>query len=457
MDLEELWKTILGEIELNISRANFLTWFQNSYIKEVKNDTVYIVTPSNFTKEWLIKKYNKFILKALYNHFPDIKQIEYIISNAHLAPLAKNPIKFKAEKILENGDEQLNFSEFSIDPETNLNSKYTFESYIVGANNELAQAAAIVISQNIGTKYNPLFIYGGVGLGKTHLMQAVGNKIRQEKGKKIKIYYISSEKFASEIVNAIKQQTMEDFKKKYRSLDVLLIDDIQFMANKDKTQEELFHVFNTLYEHNKQIVFTSDRPPKAIAPIEERLRSRFEGGMVADIGYPDVETRIAILKSKLQIKNYPLPDEVINYIAESIPKNIRELEGALNRVIAHFKLKRNEPNLIDTKKILTEILEQPVKSINYKDIIKKTSQFYGIPETDLIKQSRKRDIVKPRQIAMYLLREELKCSYPFIGDVFGGRDHTTVMHACEKIEKELSKNTILFQEIINLKELLYNL
>jgi len=461
MNLNELWQAALGEIELNISRANFLTWFKNSALIDKKNNVVYIATPSNFTKEWLQKKYHKYILRALRNLSPDIKQIEYVVSaglNHSLS--AKSLLKTKTEKSekeLNNLlEEQLNFSEFNIDPETNLNSRYTFENFVVGANNELAHAAALTVCQNISLKYNPLFIYGGVGLGKTHIIQAIGNKIHNDYGKKVKIRYLSSEKFTNELVNALREQKMESFKKQYKTLDVLLIDDVQFMAGKDKTQEELFHIFNNLYEHNKQIVFTSDRPPKAIASIEERLRSRFEGGMVADISAPDFETRLAILRTKLQSKNYALPDEILEYIAESIPKNIRELEGALNRVIAYFKLKNIMPNLLDTKKILSTILQQPVKLITGKDIIKKVAEFYGISEQDIFKESRKRDVVKPRQIAMYLFRQELKSSYPYIGEFFGGRDHTTVIHACEKIEKVCNNDQGLNQEIANLRDLLHS-
>jgi len=457
MNLNELWQAALGEIELNISRANFLTWFKNSAIVDKKNDVVFIATPSNFTKEWLQNKYHKYILRALRNLSPDVKQIKYIVSSEISPSVVKIAPKPKPERVINTLiDEQLNFPEFNIDPETNLNSKYTFETYVVGANNELAQAAALSITQNIGAKYNPLFIYGGVGLGKTHLIQAIGNKIKVDQGKKIKVRYLSSEKFTSDLVSSLRQQTMEDFKKQFRNLDVLLIDDVQFMAGKDKTQEELFHVFNTLYERNKQIVFTSDRSPKAIPSIEARLRSRFEGGMIADISSPDFETRLAILKTKLQSKNYSMPTEILEYIAQSVPKNIRELEGALNRVIAHFKLKNSNPTLSDAKQVLSSILEQPVKIINGKDIIKKVGEFYGVSDADILKQSRKRDIVKPRQIAMYLFREELKSSYPYIGEVFGGRDHTTVIHACEKIEKGLSSDSLLSQEITNLREILYN-
>ncbi|MHA1343617.1 MAG: chromosomal replication initiator protein DnaA, partial [Promethearchaeota archaeon] len=349
-------------------------------------------------------------------------------------------------------DEQL---EFNIDSETNLNPKYTFENFVIGTNNELANAAALAVTENLGKKYNPLFIYGGVGLGKTHLLQAIGNKLRKEK-KRLKILYASSEKFTDDLVNAIRGQKMTEFKKSFRNLDLLLIDDIQFIAGKDKTQEELFHTFNTLYGKNKQIVFTSDRPPKSISSVEERLRSRFEGGMIADIGYPDFETRLAILENKSQDVSHLIGDDILKYIAEAIPRNIRELEGALNRVIAHARLKNSPISLEETKKILSLILNKSSKYISPKEVIKKIVSFYDLSESDVLGRSRKKELVKPRQIVMYFLREELQYSYTSIAEKLGNRDHTTVIHACKKISSEIEKNPAFSQEITILKEILYN-
>lgn len=455
MDLKELWKAALGEIQLNISKANFLTWFKDTFIVDQKDKTIYIGVPSNFAKEWLETKYHKIILQTLNHLNPEILKIEYIVSlnNTKVDKTQKNQkSKQYKELVLE---EQLNFQEFAIDPETNLNPKYTFENFIVGSNNELAHAAAQAVTENLGSKYNPLFIYGGVGLGKTHLLQAIGNKVKKE-NKKLKIKYASSEKFTDELVKAIGKQTMDAFKNSFRNVDLLLIDDVQFIAGKDKTQEELFHTFNTLYERNKQIVFTSDRPPKAIPSIEERLRSRFEGGMIADIGYPDFETRLAILQAKAQGSGVNLDEKILRYIAEAIPKNIRELEGALNRVIAHSRLQNHPLTLEESKKLLASIVNNMHQYIPLKDVIKKIASFYDLSENELLSHSRKKELVKPRQVAMYILREELKYSYTSIAEKIGQRDHTTVIHACKKIEEEINKNPIFNQEITLLKEMIYN-
>lgn len=454
MNLEELWKAALGEISLNIPKTGFNTWFKDSYLVERKGETVVLATSSNFACEWLKNKYHRYILAALRNLSPEIKQIEYIVINK---TVSEKPESKSIQKIAQLTDEQLNLNDYLVDSQTHLNPRYTFENFVVGSHNELAHAAALVVSENLGTKYNPLFIYGGVGLGKTHLLQAIGNKIKKEKNKKIKIRYISSEKFASDLVSAIRGQTMEDFKKEFRNLDLLLIDDVQFVAGKDKTQEELFHIFNTLYEKNKQIVFTSDRPPKAIPLIEARLRSRFEGGMIADIGVPDFETRLAILRIKSQEKQLALSDDILQYIAQNIQKNIRELEGALNRIAAYSRLKNTSLTLPEAKQILSNVLAKPYRLVNAREVIKKTAAFYGLNEKDILQPSRKKDVVKPRQIIMYLLREELKSSYPYIGELMGGKDHTTVIHACNKIAEEINSNPELYQEISAIKDLIYSL
>ena len=457
MESKNLWKAALGEIQLNISKASFLTWFKDTFIIEQKDDYVSIGVPSNFAKDWLENKYHKTILQALNHLNPNILKVEYIVAegNSDLEKIKKarsSRKKSKEEPILE---QQLNFQELSIDPETNLNPRYTFETFVVGSNNELAHAAALAVTENLGSKYNPLFIYGGVGLGKTHLLQAVGNKVKKE-NKKLKIKYASSEKFTDELVKAIGKQSMDTFKAAFRNVDLLLIDDVQFIAGKDKTQEELFHTFNNLYEKNKQIVFTSDRPPKAIPSIEERLRSRFEGGMIADIGYPDFETRLAILQAKAQAANVIIDEKVLRYIAEVIPKNIRELEGALNRIIAHSRLKNTPLSIEESKKVLTAIVNNMHQYIPLKDVVTKVASFYDLSQDELLNHSRKKELVKPRQVAMYILREELKYSYTNIAEKLGHRDHTTVIHACKKIEAEIRKNPTFNQEISLIKEMLYN-
>jgi chromosomal replication initiator protein len=455
MNFQELWESALGEIKLNISKANYLTWLKDAFIMDLKGDTVFLGIPSSFTKEWLENKYHKQILSALYNLDPEIKKIEYVVTTDKNSLKKINITKAKQSSRSQKSsilDEQL---EFNIDSETNLNPKYTFENFIIGTNNELANAAALAITENLGSKYNPLFIYGGVGLGKTHLLQAIGNKLKN-KNKKIKIKYASSEKFTDELINAIRNQKMTEFKKSFRNLDLLLIDDIQFIAGKDKTQEELFHTFNNLHGKNKQIVFTSDRPPKSIPSIEERLRSRFEGGMIADIGYPDFETRLAILEEKSQEVRHLISDDVLRYIAETVSRNIRELEGALNRVIVHARLKNGAVTLEEVKKILSSILNRSSQYIPPKEVIKKIISFYDLNESEILGHSRKKELVKPRQIVMYLLRNELKYSYTNIAEKMGNRDHTTVIHACKKITKEIEDNPVFAQEITILKEIIYN-
>jgi len=455
MNIQELWEAALGEIKLNISRANYLTWLKDTFIVGFKEGTISLGVPSSFTKEWLENKYHKQILHALYSLDPKIKKVEYLVTtNGDSIKKIETKKTKRSSSVLRSSvlDEQL---EFNIDSDTNLNPKYTFENFVIGTNNELANAAALAVTENLGEKYNPLFIYGGVGLGKTHLLQAIGNKLRKEK-KKLKILYASSEKFTDDLVNAIRGQKMTEFKKSFRNLDLLLIDDIQFIAGKDKTQEELFHTFNTLYGKNKQIVFTSDRPPKSIPSVEERLRSRFEGGMIADIGYPDFETRLAILKNKNQDVSHLISDDILKYIAEVIPRNIRELEGAFNRVMAHARLKNSPISLEETKKILSLVLNKSSKYISPKEVIKKIVSFYDLAESDVLGRSRKKELVKPRQIVMYLLREELQYSYTSIAEKLGNRDHTTVIHACKKISAEIEKNPVFSQEITILKEILYN-
>lgn len=452
MNHEELWQAALGEIELNLSRANFITWFRNTGIIDRKEGLTVIGVPNGFSKEWLANKYYKLVLRALRNISPDIKEVNFAISSAptKTGEAVKKPRK---EKSLILPEEQAGFDELEANKETNLNPRYAFDSFIVGSFNELAHAAAQGVSHSLGTLYNPLFIYGGVGLGKTHLLQAIGNEVCNKSKGKVK--YISSEKFATELINALKNGQIEKFKEDYRKIDVLIIDDVQFLTGKEKTQEEFFHIFNSLYQKNKQIVISSDRPPKAIATLEERLRSRFEGGMIADISYPEYETRLVILKSKLDDKKATLPNEVLEYVATNIKKNIRELEGALNRVLAFTQLNNTVPNVSQTSKILSSIISSPKKLINYKNIIKAVSDFYDLTADDLVTKCRKREIVWPRQIIMYLMREELKISYPFIGEKLGGRDHTTVMYACEKLSKEIETNETLQQEICLIKERIY--
>ncbi|MCK4592082.1 chromosomal replication initiator protein DnaA [Candidatus Parcubacteria bacterium] len=453
MTNEQLWQAVLGELELSISKANFTTWFKNTGVASKNEDEIIINVPNGFTKEWLENKYHKFILKAIQNICPTIKKVAYKIGKSQSTTTEKNNSYL-------NKKDARNYSTANEKTYNNtdsfLNPQYTFGNFIVGSNNELAYAACLAVSKKLGTAYNPLFIYGGVGLGKTHMLQSIGNEIlRKDPSKKVK--YASSEKFTNELINAISGKNTKAFKEIYRKIDILIIDDIQFLAGKEKTQEEFFHTFNTLYENNKQIVLSSDRPPKAIPALEERLRSRFEGGMIADVGSPDYETRLAILKAKAREKNFEIPDESLNYIALHIQKNIRELQGALNRVIAICELDNSYPDIKKTTNILANIISQPIKKATTpKNILKIVSDFYDVPIDNLIKKNRRKEIVKPRQIAMYLMRTEIKSSFPSIGSWIGGRDHTTAMHAYEKISREIENDKVIEQEIHLIIERLYN-
>ncbi len=452
-----MWRAALGEIELQISKANFKTWLQNTSLVDKKDGVVTVVVPNSFTKEWLENKYHKFILKSLRNLESDIKDVNYQISQNWAKDDQKN--KKTVKELPEALKKQLEFQELNIDVETGLNPRYTFENFIVGSFNELAHASAIAVTKNLGKRYNPLFIYGGTGLGKTHLIQAIGNTIKKDIPRK-KIKYVTTERFTSEVVTTLRAgnlrpNDMDEFKRRWREFDLLIIDDIQFLSGKEKTQEELFHTFNVLSEAGKQVVFSSDRHPKSIQNLEERLRSRFEGGMVADISHPDLETRIAILKTKALERNFQTTDDVFEYVAENIKKNVRELEGALNRIIISSHQTRKELVLDDVKKILNSIFNTPKKATTFKHIIKSVAEFYDISEKELMDRSRKKEIVKPRQVAMFLLREELKNSFPSIGTKIGGRDHTTAIHAYEKIKKEIELDQNLSSEINLIKEKLY--
>ncbi len=447
MDGKELWQSILAQIQFQISQANFSTWFKNTKISDIKDGQMIVSVPNNFSKEWLKNKYHKILLGALHKLSPEIKEIKYIISagptikERAFLPLKKTP--------------QLDLREFAIEKQSGLNPRYQFENFVVGSFNELAHAAAWCVSDKQGLTYNPLFIYGGVGLGKTHLLQAIGNQNRKKFPNK-KIKYITSEKFTSDMVAAIKNQGLESFKIKYREIDFLIVDDVQFLAGKEKTQEEFFHVFNVLYERNKQIVLSSDKPPRAISVLEERLISRFGGGMTTNIGTPDLETRMAILGIKIKEKNISLSDEILEFIAVNIKNNIRELEGAVNQLAVCQKMKNGPLTLTETQDILKKTVIGPKKVANFKKVLQVVAEFYDLKEREVLSPSRKQEIVRPRQIAMYLLREDLKCSYPLIARKFKDKDHTTIIYAKKKIEREMRKNENLTEEISLIRQRIFN-
>lgn len=459
---------VLGQMELSISKANFVTWFKNTSILNNQNSVVTIGVPNGFAKEWLENKYNLYILRALKSFDESIQTIKCVISpEKPLTPsLLMGTLKnIDAVKPPENSGfvrkklikKPFFTSVASATPafhETNLNNRYTFENFIVAGNNELAHAACWAVSQNLGLVYNPLFIYGGVGLGKTHLLQSIGNEVIKKSPEK-RIKYISSERFTTELVDSIKNQKVDIFKEYYQQMDILIIDDIQFLAGREKTQNEFFHIFNTLYQINKQIVISSDRPPKAIPTLEERLRSRFEGGMITDISRPDLETRIAILKAKVLEKGVTMDALAISFIAEHITKNIRELEGALNRVIAFSEFHQVPLILENVEKMLSQLIENNKKTLQVDDIFRVIGEFYAVGKEDLIKKGRKKEVCHPRQVMMFLLRDELAMSFSTIGEIMGGRDHTTSLHAFEKINKRKESVSRLKEELNTLKERLY--
>jgi len=458
MTNDELWRSALGEIELSISKANFITWFKSTSIASSQDGHIIIGVPNGFAKEWLENKYNVYILRALRNIQPAIKEVSCVITTTSehtskkpsvdaIIALPKNPEAFSASPEKKIG----------INQENNLNPKYTFDNFVVGGSNELARAACFAVSQNLGKIYNPLFIYGGVGLGKTHLLQSIGNEIlRGDSDKKVK--YITSERFTNELVDSIKNQTINEFKRHYQTIDLLIIDDVQFLSGKEKTQEEFFHIFNFLYHLNKQIVLSSDRAPKAIPTLEERLRSRFEGGMIADVSRADFETRLAILRKKALDDSLNITAEALEFIATNITHNIRELEGALNRVAVSAQLTRQDITLALVENLLSELISSGKKrDVTHKHIIKIVSEFYDISQEELVIRGRKREVVRPRQIAMYLMRSELHYSYPGIGEKMGGRDHTTAIHAFEKINRELGVDKKLISDLTCIREKLYSL
>ncbi len=453
MNNEEFWQAVLGEIELTLSKASFTTWFKNTAVADIKNEELIISVPNIFAKEWLEKKYRKIILDAARKNYPGLNKINCIISGKENGNQKTIDSVVDLKNIPENKTAKKNNYNFlkSIS-QSNLNPRYNFNNFVVGSNNELAFAACKSVAENPGENYNPLFIYGGVGLGKTHLLHSVGNQV-SSLNKNIVIKYVGMERFANELLSALQNSKAREFKNDYIKLDVLIIDDVQFLAKKEKTQEEFFHVFETLYQHGKQIIISSDRPPKSIPTLEDRLRSRFEGGMIADITKPDLETRMAIIQKKLKEKNFNLRDEIVQYLAESIYHNVRELEGALNKIIAIYQLSNKTPKLEDiAEQIQDHISLNQQKKMNPVKVIKSVADFFDISQKDVLEKSRKKKVVKPRQLAIYLIREDMGLSFPEIGQVMGGRDHSTIIYAYEKIKKELVDNDILENNLKYIRE-----
>ncbi len=456
MDTQALWQAALGELELTLSKANFTTWFKNTFLGKIDGSKAVVCVPNTFTKAWLEKKYHPAILKALNNTTEQpIRNIEYRVEvkNTTVLPIEPHSQPTAPDMSMDSSP-QFNTSGPSHD--VSLNPRYRFDNFIVGKSNELAHAAAIATSSKLGEVYNPLFIYGGVGMGKTHLVQAIGHHVLDTMPN-TKVRYLTCERFTNEFIQSVRGGRINDFKDNYRNVDVLLIDDIQFLSGKEGTQEEFFHTFNTLHQNNKQIILTSDRPPKDIQALESRLLSRFEWGMMADISKPDFETRVAILESKSKDKNVPLEQDILHTIAGAIQSNVRELEGALNKIIAYHQFK-NVPISIESIEPLLQSFAPSLqkRSITPRRLLEVVTEYYEISMEDILGKSRERRLAFPRQVAMYLLREEAKCSFPAIGSHVGGRDHTTAMHACDKINKLLKDDDQLKQDVATLLESVYS-
>ncbi len=456
MDTQALWQTTLGELELTLSKANFTTWFKNTFLGKVDGSKATVCVPNTFTKAWLEKKYHPAILKALNNAIDQpIRHIEYKVEvkNTTVLPIDP-PSQPTAPEISVTDNSTPGASNAS--QEISLNPRYRFDNFIVGKSNELAHAAAMAAASKLGEVYNPLFVYGGVGMGKTHLVQAIGHHVLDTMPN-AKVRYVTCERFTNEFIQSVRGGRINEFKDNYRTVDVLLIDDIQFLTGKEGTQEEFFHTFNTLHQNNKQIILTSDRPPKDIQALESRLLSRFEWGMMADISKPDFETRVAILESKSKDKNMPMEQDILHSIAGAIQSNVRELEGALNKIIAYHQFK-NIPISTDSVEPLLQSFSPSLqkRTVTPRRLLEVVTEYYEISMEEILGKSRERRLAFPRQVAMYLLREEAKCSFPAIGSHVGGRDHTTAMHACDKINKLLKTDEQLKQDLTTLLESVYS-
>lgn len=453
-----IWLDALTKIELSISKSNYKTWFKETFLQEINSVGVALIAvPNQFTKNWMNEKFNQLITKNLIEVEPSIKKVEYVVKKFSDSGL-KNVNYKKSKSVSRNQEhtprENLSFKTEQTNLSTNLNKKYTFDNFVIGSFNEVAYAAAQAVVKRLDeVVYNPFVVYGNTGYGKTHLIQAVGNYIRKNYPEK-KVFYTTSEKFQIDVIEFIGMKSGKNlsFKKKYRKYDVLILDDIQFFTKKERTQEEIFHVFNYLYDNNKQIILSSDRHPNQIPDLEDRLRSRFNAGMTVDIQKPDFESRVEILKKKSRNNGYNINEKTLEYIASTITGNIRELEGILNNIFIQTELKGAQIPLEDIKKIIKSTFKkkQPLNDVKLVSLV---ANYYNINDDQLYKKSRKKEFVKPRQVAMYLLREDFGYSYPTIGEKIGGRDHTTVMHSYSKIEKELKDSVNLQNTIENLRNM----
>jgi len=440
MDAKRAWQAVLGQLQMEMAKATYDTWVRDAAFLAYEDGTFIIGVQNAYARDWLESRLTSTINRMLIGLMDRSVEIRFVVWQERTQP---EPVPVVSE-----------VAEDELIPQTRritLNTRYSFDTFVVGASNRLAQAASMAVAESPARAYNPLFLYGGVGLGKTHLLHAIGN-VAQQSG--LSVLYVSSEEFTNDLINAIRSHTTQAFRDKYRMTDVLLIDDIQFIAGKESTQEEFFHTFNTLHGQDKQIVISSDRSPKAMSTLEERLRSRFEWGLIADIQPPDFETRLAILRSKADRMGRDVPGEIMEMIAQRMQSNIRELEGALNRIVAHADL-RGIPltkELVNTA--LIDLLPQR-REVDPKEVVRMVADAFGITVDQILARDRSRAVALPRQIAMYLLREEAQISLPQIGDVLGGRDHTTVMYACDKVSDLLEEDDRLRRQVVDIRDQLY--
>ncbi len=446
-DYTKLWEGALVEIESAVSEANFSTWFKGSFILKHEEGTIYLGVPNSFTRDWLYKKYHPVILRTLRKMNEQVRSLEYIITKDAEKKRVEEKRKMQVAPTI-----SMPLQDYYVNADDNLNPRYVFDNFIVGPFNELAHAASRTVVKTPGFAYNPLFIYGNTGHGKTHLIQAIGNHIKKEHPTK-KVFYLTSEKFGSEYFSALQSSKAQQFKEKYRKFDVIIMDDVQFFSGKDKFQEEFFHLFNTFHESNRQLIFSCDKHPNFIPGLEDRVKSRFNAGMIIELPAPDQESRVAILRAKSLLSNVIIEDGVLQFLAANIESNVRELEGVINSVICQTQLKNRPLSLLEIKNLVKNSTKQK-KNISIKDVIKLVSDFYNVEEESVYDKTRKKEVVKPRQVIMYILREDLNVSFPSIGEKMGGRDHTTVIHSCEKIKEDIKTNPVLMEEISQIRAMM---
>lgn len=441
---KELWENALVELELTISKPNFNTWFKDTHIVRVEDGSVYLGVPSQFARDWLSTKFHKDIVRSLRMLSDSVRNVEYVISRGQKRAQEE-------PRVVPPPPQELALE--PVHQKTSLNPRFTFSSLVVGPFNELAHAAAQAVVRKPGIAYNPLFIYGPTGLGKTHLIQAIGNHFRVQAPDR-KVYYVTSERFSMDYVSALQAGKVQSFKEKYRQYDLLIMDDVQFLAGRDKIKEEFFHLFNFLHDNNKQLVFSSDQHPNVIQNLEDRLKSRFNAGMIVSVTPPDHQSRLAIIRAKATAHNFILPDDVLEYLATTIEGNVRELEGALNTLMIQFEMRGEPLTINDVKTLLRGQGSAAKKAVSVQEVVKTIANFYGVEEGSIYEKTRRKEVVRPRQVIMFLLREDFRISFPTIGDKLGGRDHTTVIHSCEKIKNDLRTDSVLSNELHQIRLML---